>query len=76
MACRNYDVQNGFYENYDGTKIHAGIQPVGGGYWLANEDASDYTTTLGLNTWHMVTYAVSDTGYSIYVDGVLGTSAT
>ena len=73
MACRNYDSQSGFYENYDGTQIHAGIQPVGGGGWLAGEDAS-CPVTLSLNTWHMVTYAVSDTGYSIYIDGALGTS--
>ena len=75
MACRNYDSQSGFYENYDGTKIHAGIQPVGGGGWLAGEDAS-CPVTLSLNTWHMVTYAVSDTGYTIYIDGALGTSAS
>ena len=75
MACRDFDSQNGFYEDYDGTQIHAGIPPVGGGGWLAGENAS-CPATLSLNTWHMVTYAVSDTGYSIYIDGALGASAT
>ena len=42
---------------------------------MAGENAS-YPITLSLNAWHMITYAVSSTGYSIYVDGALGTSAT
>ena len=40
VACRDFDVQNGFYEVYDGGHARSAqeSQPVGGGYWLAGEE--------------------------------------
>ncbi len=76
MACRNSDGNSGFSEYYktsSGTSyLGAGIPPVGGGGWITEN--ANYPVTLSLNNWHMVTYTVSNTGYSIYVDGQPGTS--
>ncbi len=62
------------YENAGGTlKIHGDIGN-GAGTWFST--GADYTTTLSLNTWHMITYTVNSSGYSIYVDGSLGTTGS
>ncbi len=64
----------GFYESYDGTKFATGIQNSSGG-WI-NEQGQLITYTLPLNTWHMVTFAVSSAGWYFYIDGGLSGSAS
>ena len=55
------------YSNAAGVmKIHADIG-YGSGW---DSTGADATTTLSLNSWHQVAYSVTNTSYTIYVDGV------
>ncbi len=78
VACCNNNSNTGFMETYSPTTscFTAAIQAAGGQStgWLTQ--SATCACSLPLNTWHMVTYAVDSTGYSIYVDGVLGASGT
>ena len=63
------------YQNNAGViSIHADIGPGGTSGWLTT--SADAVTTLSTNAWHMITYVVTSTGYSIYIDANLAGSGT
>ena len=74
MACRDSDSYSGFVQWYDGTGFGASIPNASGNGWVV--EGYQCMDTLSLNTWHMVTYTVSGTGYNVYIDGVLGPSGS
>ena len=58
------------YQNNGGViSIHGDIGTGGTGAWLTT--SADAVTTISTNTWHMITYVVTTTGYSIYLDANL-----
>ena len=72
---RGYDTgPGGFYEAYDGTVIKAGIQNASQ-QWI-NEGGQSITCSITANSWHMVTFSVSSTGWHFYIDGGLNGSTS
>ena len=67
-----FSARNGAEQNFDvqilGTHLHGDIGTNGAG-WL-NTGADSVSGAITPGVWQMVTYSVSSTGYSIYVNGV------
>ena len=71
-----FSTRNGGNFDFDLQVNSAGLHAdIGNGSstWLTT--AANYSVALG-SSWNMITYAVNSSGYSIYVNGVLGTTGT